>query len=207
VTAAARLPRDFFRWDTLTVARQILGKRLVRLEPDGCRLSGIISEAEAYIGTDDQACHARSGRTRRNASMWGAAGHAYMYFTYGMHWMLNVVTERDGFPAAVLIRALLPSEGLDRMRTRRPGRADAVLSDGPAKLCQAFGLDRRFDGYDLCQPSAQLFIEQGHRIADEAVTSGPRVGLNHVEEPWKGMPWRFRITQTFAKRLREEIAL
>jgi len=203
---ASRLTRDFFRSDTLDVARQILGQRLVRVDEDGARLAGIISEAEAYVGTEDLACHARAGRTRRNETMWGEPGHAYVYFTYGMHWMLNFVTGDAGFPAAVLIRAVLPSEGLDQMRARRPGRADNALSDGPAKLCQAFGIDRRFDGHDLCLPASELFLEVGAPVADRYVTTGPRVGLNTVEEPWKSKPWRFRVTAAFAKHLKEEIA-
>jgi DNA-3-methyladenine glycosylase len=205
VKYAPRLPRKFYRQDTLHVARHILGQRLVHLEAGGERLVGIISEAEAYVGSEDLACHARVGRTQRNATMWGEAGHAYVYFTYGMHWMLNLVTERAGYPAAVLLRAVIPAEGVERMRKRRVGRPDAQLTDGPAKLCQAFGVDRQFDGHDLCGPAAVLFIERGVMITDQSVTSGPRVGLNTVAEPWKSMPWRFCITRSFAKQLQEEI--
>jgi DNA-3-methyladenine glycosylase len=205
VTRASRLTRTFFTSDTLHVARQLLGQRLVRLEPDGLRLAGIISEAEAYIGTQDMACHAHSGRTPRNRAMWGEPGHAYVYFTYGMHWMLNFVTEREGFPAAVLLRGVLPAEGVERMRERRPGRSDDQLCSGPAKLCQAFDIDRGFDGYDLCQPSPELFLEAGSTIPDIHVTIGPRVGLNNVEEPWKSKPWRFRIEESFAHQIQEEI--
>jgi DNA-3-methyladenine glycosylase len=201
-----QLTRDFFQAGTLQVARRLLGKRLVRLESGAERTSGMISEAEAYIGMEDQACHAKVGRTQRNASMWDEAGHAYVYFTYGMHWMLNFVTEREGYPAAVLIRAVLPVEGLERIRARRPGRAADELCDGPAKLCQAFDIDRRFDGHDLCVPSSELFVEEGPSIHDRYVTSGPRVGLNTVEEPWKSKPWRFRIDRSFAKQLQEEVA-
>lgn len=171
----------------------LLGQRLVRMEREDIRLAGRIVETEAYIGTEDLGCHARSGRTPRNASMWGPPGRAYVYFTYGMHWMLNIVTETTGFPAAVLIRALLPTEGVRHMRRRRPGRPLAELTNGPAKLCQALRIDRRLDGHDLCARSSSLFIEALPPVPDRLVTTGPRVGLNTVPEPWKSVPWRFRV--------------
>jgi DNA-3-methyladenine glycosylase len=188
-----RLPRSFYSRPTLLVARQLLGQRLVRLEPNGSRLSGRIIETEAYIGSEDLGCHAKAGRTLRNASMWGPAGHAYVYFTYGMHWMLNFVTEKEGFPAAVLIRALYPEEGLAVMRRRRAGRPDGELTDGPAKLCLALAIDRALDGHDLCAPGARLFLEAFPNMPDHVVTAGPRVGLSTVPEPWRSKPWRFRL--------------
>lgn len=188
-----RLPRSFFAQPTITVARELLGKRLVRREADGRRLAGTILEAEAYVGREDMGCHARSGRTARNAAMWGLPGRAYVYFTYGMHWLLNVVTEGDGEPAAVLLRALGPREGLDVMRARCAGRSQASLTDGPAKLCQALGIDGALNGHDLCSPAAVLFVEDGPPVPDADVLSGPRVGLNRVPEPWKSIPWRFRV--------------
>ena len=99
--SASRLPRVFFARPTLTVARELLGTRLVKVEDSDVRLSGIIIETEAYVGTEDLGCHARAGKTQRNAAMWGPPGHAYVYFTYGMHWMLNFVCEEAGFPAAI----------------------------------------------------------------------------------------------------------
>jgi DNA-3-methyladenine glycosylase len=155
------------------------------------RLSGLITEVEAYIGSDDKACHAKAGRTIRNQSMWGAPGHAYIFFTYGIHWMLNVVTEHAGFPAAILIRAIEPQEGLERMRINRGGRSDLPLADGPAKLCQALEIDGRLDGHDLCAVDSQVFIERSSRNAAARVITGPRIGLNAVPEPWLSMPWRF----------------
>jgi hypothetical protein len=122
------LPRSFYDRPTLVVARELLGARLVRIL-DGERLSGIILETEAYVGFEDQGSHAHRGRTPRNAPMFGPPGYAYVYFTYGMHWCLNVVTEAEGFPAAVLIRAILPQEGIEIIRARRNGR-DTL---GPAK--------------------------------------------------------------------------
>lgn len=193
MSRAAPLPRAFYRRPTLQVAQATLGKRLVRLEADGARTAGIVTECEAYIGEEDLGCHARSGKTARNRSMWGPPGHAYVYFTYGMHWMLNLVTEAQGFPAAVLIRALWPTEGIPRIRHRRGGRAFSALTDGPAKLCQALAVDGELDGGDLCAENASLFLEVGVAVEDGFVTSSPRVGLNNVPEPWKDIPWRFQV--------------
>ena len=108
------LSRKFYNRPTLTVARELIGARLVRIL-DGVKLVGIITETEAYIGETDLACHAKAGLTPRTAPMYGPPGHAYVYFTYGNHWMLNAVTEREGFPAAVLIRAIQPVEGIEIM--------------------------------------------------------------------------------------------
>ena len=186
-----RLHRAFFTRDTLTVARELLGRRLVRVL-DGARLSGRIVEVEAYVGDGDQACHASRGRTRRNATMFGPPGHAYVYFVYGMHHCFNVVTEREGYPAAVLIRALEPLEGLDMMRARRDGRPDVQLTSGPARLCQALGIDRRFDGADLCAPDVLLFIEEDAGVPDEAVATGPRIGVRG-DAVALSAPWRLYI--------------
>jgi DNA-3-methyladenine glycosylase len=123
--------------------------------------------------------------------MYGTPGHAYVYFTYGMHWLLNVVTEAEGFPAAVLIRGLAPTEGIEIIANRRAGRPRTQWTDGPAKICQALRIDQAFNGADLCSPNADLFIEVGQPISAQRVTSGPRVGLNTVPEPWKSVPWRF----------------
>ncbi len=187
-----QLERPFFSRSTLQVARELLGMRLVRQERD-VRLVGVISEVEAYRGEEDQGCHARAGRTPRTRVMYGSPGHAYVYFTYGMHWMLNFVTEAEGYPAAVLIRAILPVEGLDVIAARRDGQPFAHWTDGPAKLCQALGIDRRHNGLDLCAPQSEIFVQVGESIPDSAVTIGPRVGLNYVPEPWKSIAWRFRI--------------
>lgn len=162
----------------------------MRLE-DGGRTAGIIVEAEAYSGEDDLGCHASAGLTPRTRVMYGLPGHAYVYFTYGMHWMLNFVVEREGFPAAVLIRAIIPTEGVDRIATRRAGRPREQWTDGPGKICQAFAINRELNGADLCDPQAQLFVEPGDSISDACVTISPRVGLNSVPEPWKSIPWRF----------------
>lgn len=188
-----RLTRRFFAQPTLSVARALLGQRLVLLEEKETRIAGIITEVEAYIGSEDLACHARSGKTKRNAVMYGPPGYAYVYFTYGVHWMLNFVTEKDGFPAAVLLRGLRPIEGITEMKRRRPMPRLEDLTNGPAKLCQALGIDGSWNGSDLCHPDSKLFIEKAITINDNLVTCGPRVGLNTVPEPWKSMPWRFQV--------------
>ncbi len=204
-----RFERGDFDHPTLEVCRRLLGQRLVKLEAGGSRLSGLIVEAEAYIGQEDKGCHASAGLTPRNEVMWGPPGHAYVYFTYGMHWMLNFVTEEQGKPAAVLLRAVLPSEGLDTMRKHRAGwrKSHNVggqplwganlefdpthFTDGPAKVCQALNLNKDWNGHDLCSKDSQLFIEI--RAPIHGVTTSPRVGLNSVPEPWKSIPWRFLV--------------
>jgi DNA-3-methyladenine glycosylase len=182
------LPRSFYNRPTLTVARELLGARLVRIL-DGVKLVGLIVETEAYISEKDLACHAKAGRTPRTQVMYGEAGHAYVYFTYGNHWMLNVVTEREGFPAAVLIRAIQPIEGAEVMSQRRNGRD----TFGPGKLCQAMGIGKGENGVDLTETTSGLWIEAGAKVPNSLVTKGPRVGLNSVPEPWKSKPWRFKV--------------
>jgi len=186
-----RLSREFFSQDTLTVARGLLGKRLVR-RLNNQRLAGRIVEAEAYIGEEDKGCHASVGRTARNDVMYGHPGHAYVYFTYGMHWMFNVVTEAEGFPAAVLIRALEPLEGIAAMERNRKGRNGFELCSGPAKLTQALNITHALNGADLClRRGAEVWIEDAPPIPDDKIAIGPRIGLNNTPEPWKSMPWRF----------------
>jgi DNA-3-methyladenine glycosylase len=110
-----------------------------------------------------------------------------------MHWMFNFVTETNGFPAAVLLRAVIPEEGIDLIQARRAGQPEARWTDGPAKVCQAFDIQGDHDGLDLCRADGVIFVEQAEPIADSSVTIGPRVGLNRVAEPWKSIPWRFQI--------------
>jgi DNA-3-methyladenine glycosylase len=186
---STRLPRAFYARDTLQVARALLGQRLVRII-DGQRLSGRIVETEAYIGTDDRACHASRGRTPRTEVMFGAPGRAYVYLIYGMHHCLNVVTERREFPAAVLIRALEPVEGLASMRRWRQARSDRDLTSGPGKLCQALRIDRGLNGADL--GGADLFIEAAPQVAEARVLSTPRIGIAYAGDS-RELPWRFLI--------------
>ena len=184
-----RLPQTFFARPTLTVARELLGMRLVHVE-NGQRISGIITETEAYIGEADDACHARAGRTPRTEIMYGPAGFAYVYFNYGIHWLFNVITEEAGFPAAVLVRALVPVEGIDIIQARRARQPRARWTDGPAKLCQAFGINGAHNKINLCA-GGNLIIEADQPISAGRVTTTPRVGLNKVSEPWKSIDWRF----------------
>ncbi len=188
MTMSSPIPKEFYNRPTLTVARELLGARLVRIL-DGAKLIGLITETEAYIGEEDLGCHAKAGRTPRTVVMYGPPGHAYVYFTYGNHWMLNAVTEREGFPAAVLIRAIQPVEGMEVMSARRNGRD----TFGPGKLCQAMGITKSENGVDLTVAGMGLWIEAGVSVSDKNVTIGPRVGLNTVPEPWKSMPWRFLV--------------
>ncbi len=181
---------DFYNQPTLQVARDLLGARLVRIL-DGHRISSLITETEAYVGEDDLACHARAGLTPRTRVMYGPPGRAYVYFTYGMHWMFNAVTEKEGFPAAVLVRAVNIENGQELVAARRPGVNPREWSNGPAKLAQALGIGKEQNYLDLTSSASGLWIEPGVVISDASVTIGPRVGLYSVPEPWKSIPWRF----------------
>ena len=194
---ASRLSRDFYTRDPVAVARGLLGQRLVRVLDDGSRLAGLVVETEAYLGLRDKAAHTYRGRkTRRNASMWREGGHAYVYFTYGMHHCLNAVAGVEGHPVAVLVRALQPTEGLARMHTLRGGaRRERDLCSGPGKLCQALAIDRRLDGADLVAGGA-LFVEQlrarAHRSS--AIVRTTRVGVDYAGE-WAHRPLRFYLRE------------
>lgn len=183
------LPPAFYRRPALEVARALLGMRLVR-ELDGQRVSGRIIETEAYQGEEDLACHARAGRTARTAVMYGPPGRAYVYFTYGMHWCLNAVTGVEGEPAAVLIRSLEPLEGIDLIAARRAPQPRPLWLNGPAKICQAFGIDHRLNGADLTAPQDGLWIEAGQPAPEIQIQTSPRIGIQNVPEPWRSIPWR-----------------
>ncbi len=187
------LERDFYNRSALDVARDLLGCRLVRMM-NGQRLAGLILESEAYQGEEDLGCHASAGKTPRTAVMYGAPGHAYVYFTYGMHWMLNVVTDQPETPSAVLIRSIQPVEGQGRMTQNRPYNAGKHgWTDGPAKLTQALAIDKTFNTIDLCTPGDGLWIESGEPVPDDRVQRSARIGLNSVPEPWRSIPWRFNV--------------
>jgi len=180
-----KLKRASYNRPTLKVARDLLGKYLV-VESGRRILSGRIVETEAYIGSDDPACHASRGRTPRNEVMFGPPGYAYIYFTYGMYHCLNLVTEKDGFPAAVLIRAIEPAQGTESMMKRRQTRDIKNLTSGPGKLCQALGLDRSLNGADLC--SGRIWVEdRGENV--EKTRSASRIGV----ATGKNKKWRFYI--------------
>ncbi len=180
------LPRGFYDRDVVTVARELLGTHLLRMTEAGL-VAGRIVEAEAYLAADDPANHAFRGRNRRNASMFGPPGHAYVYAIHS-RWCLNAVTEPAGVPSAVLIRAVEPLAGLELMRQRRAARAKKGrnnagngatldLARGPARLCEAFAIDRTLDGWDLTR-GEQLWISRGATPLDPAETAtSRRVGV------------------------------
>lgn len=184
------LPRDFYARDPVAVARELLGCRLVR-EIDGHRESGRITETEAYVGAEDSASHAYRGMTPRNRVMFGPPGHAYVYFIYGMHNMLNVVTGPPDEPWAVLIRSMRPEDGIESMRTRRLGRRP--LSDGPGKLCQALAIDRELNGWDLTKAKSLWIEAAGTPPATAQIQAGPRVGIDYALPEHRDAPWRFRL--------------
>ena len=179
------LPRDFYARPTLEVARDLIGKVLVHKTRAGVT-SGMILETEAYIGEDDPACHAAAGRTPRNAPLYGPPGFAYVYFNYGMHHLVNAVTEPEGSPAAVLIRALEPVEGINAMKRRRGVNGDvpeAHLCRGPGNLTRAMGITLTDNLRDLV--SSPLVIEDRGYAADD-VSWGPRVGIRvGTEHQWR----------------------
>jgi DNA-3-methyladenine glycosylase len=191
-----QLTQHFYARRACTVAADLLGKRLVRLW-HGRRLSGIIVETEAYCDSDkpDLACHgdrANGGRpTERTAVMFGPAGFAYIYFTYGMHWMFNIVTGESGQANAVLIRALQPDEGDEVMAVLRKGRSRIEWTNGPAKLAQALAIDKSLNGTNLCHPDGVIWIESGCQVAVSEISIGPRIGLGQTPEPWLSIPWRY----------------
>jgi DNA-3-methyladenine glycosylase len=184
------LPERFYDRNAVEVARDLLGKRLVRILEDQ-RISGIITETEAYDGTDDLACHARVGKTKRNAVMFGPAGRAYVYFTYGIHWCLNVVTGKQGYPAAVLIRSMEPLEGLPIIAENRKLVDQKNWTNGPAKLTQAMQINGTHNGIDITRRDKHLWIETGWEIEESLIRSGPRIGIANTPEPWRSLPWRF----------------
>ena len=176
-----KLKRDFFDRSTLKVAKELLGKYLIYGS-----LAGRIIETEAYIGKSDPACHIARGVTARNKIMLESAGHSYIYFIYGMYHCLNVVTENQGFGAAVLIRGVEPVEGIEVMKKRR-NRTDG-LCDGPGKLCQALGLTAKQNGLDMCNDKSKLYIEdRGDIIKPRQIKKTPRIGINEGTDKL----WRF----------------
>jgi DNA-3-methyladenine glycosylase len=185
------------------VARALLGQRLVRLV-NGQRVAGLIVEAEAYDGESDLACHARSGKTERNRIMYAQGGLAYVYFTYGMHWMLNCVCGPADYPAAVLLRGILPTENLAFIGKQRAGIPEKSWCNGPAKLTKALCIDREQNGADLCSQKDGLFIEKGPEIPEKLVEYTPRIGIQYAGEPWVSKPWRCVVS---AQALRDRLGI
>ena len=179
-------------------ARALLGQHLAR---ENVILR--ITEVEAYGGPEDSASHARHGRTARNGPMWGPPGRAYLYFCYGMHWMLNVVTGPEGTAAAVLIRGAEVVAGLDTVLARRKaGKATPQLCAGPGKVAQALGLDKTFDGHDLLAPDG-LELRPAPALAQ--VLAGPRLGIGFATPEDQARPWRFADGHSRAVLLRKTL--
>lgn len=179
------LPRDFYHGkDTLEIARLLVGKILIHESPAG-KITGRIVEVEAYCGNpEDPACHAAKGKTKRNQAMFGQPGHAYVYFTYGMHTCFNVVVQDANVADAVLVRAVEPLEGLILMQRRRGISEKRLLCSGPGRLCQAFDIALSHDGADLIKPPLYI-VDDGYVPAALATT--PRIGISQAKE----LPWRF----------------
>ncbi len=175
------LPRIYFNRPTVTVARSLIGKYLVRVV-DGRILAGKIVEVEAYVGSEDKACHASKGRTQRTEVMFGPAGVAYVYLIYGMYHCLNVVTEREEFPSAVLIRAI---------------ELDGELIDGPGRLCRALEVDRRLNRVDLTTGESLWFEDRGEVVGRGTVGAYPRIGVDYAGK-WAEKLWRFRLRMVTA---------
>ncbi len=170
------LTRAYFNRSTLTVARSLVGKYLVR-SIAGRMLAGKVIEVEAYVGPQDKACHASKGRTQRTDVMFGPGGVAYVYLIYGMYHCLNVVTEREEFPSAVLIRAI---------------EIDGELIDGPGRLCRALQIDRCLNRVDLTTGESLWFEDRGVLVKRGDVGAHPRVGVDYAGA-WAKKPWRFRL--------------
>ena len=190
MTVKKKLPRSFYLRPTLTVAKDLLGKYFVR-KLGRTMLIGRIVEVEAYLGEKDPASHAYRGRTKRNEVMFKKGGHLYVYFTYGMHFCANIVTEKAGIGHAVLLRAIEPVEGIDVMRRKR-GLAtdysdDRMLTNGPAKLCQAFGIGRAENGTNLLRNV--IFLSEGEKIPPSHIASTTRIGITNGREK----KWRFYL--------------
>jgi len=168
----SRVNREFFLGDAVRVARLLPGMDIVMGE-GSIPKHYMITETEAYLGENDKACHASKGRTKRTEVMYLEGGHLYIYFVYGMHWMMNIVTGHAGNPQAVLIRG-------------------ASLLEGPGRVTKSIGIDGTYNGEDLISSSRIWVEDKGYR---PKLTAGPRIGINYAGEPWVSKPWRFKITK------------
>jgi DNA-3-methyladenine glycosylase len=180
------LTRSFYTRDTVKVAPDLLGKYLIRSCPQG-KINGTIVEVEAYRGSDDPASHAFRGLTPRNAPMFGEAGHAYIYFTYGNHYCLNITTQKTGAPGAVLIRAVQPKEGISLMRKFRPNVQDTQLTNGPGKLTKAFAIDKELNEQDMTIEGPLFVLDSG--LADLDIWRSMRIGIKDGQDK----RWRFYV--------------
>ena len=179
-----RLEKQFYEQPTLELAEQLLGKIIVRMLPGNIRLTARIVETEAYLGQDDEACHAWRGKTARNQIMFRAPGTMYVYFTYGCHYLLNIVSEPEESAGAVLVRAMEPLEGLAFMEGQRGTSSLTNLMSGPGKLAQALALDSRCNGKDLF--GDEFFLENAPPLPASMIGTSTRVGISKSRE----LPWR-----------------
>jgi len=185
-----KVSRNFYlREDTIAISRDLLGKLIVVPDEDGDRVSGMIVEVEAYCGISDKAAHSYGGRrTARNEVTYGIGGHAYVFFIYGMYYQLNFVTGPRDHPQVVLIRAVEPVDGIERMRSRRGQMKDKNLTSGPGKLCIGFGIDRSLNGTDLA--GDKMWVENYRSVGDDQIAVGKRIGIDYAAEDAE-KPWRF----------------
>jgi len=182
-----KVSRSFYEQPTLEVAKQLLGKYLVHKTDEG-EIVGRIVETEAYVGPEDRASHASRGRTKRTELMFGRAGYAYVYMIYGMYSCFNIVTEREGYPAAVLIRAVEPVGASTRSSHSAQERP---ATNGPGKVCRYLKIDKTVNGIDLC--GSRLYIEdRGEAVSPDEIVPAKRIGVDYAGE-WKDRPWRFYI--------------
>jgi len=192
------LTHHFYAGDALSVAGELLGKKLVR-KYRGRFLSGLICETEAYLGSTDSASHAFRGKTPRNAVMFGRAGVAYVYFVYGMHHLLNIVTAEEENPSAVLIRAIVPLDGIEHMQRHR-GRTGKDLTDGPAKLCRALAVDTALNGWDLTI-AEKLWVEDRPSLPQRFIKKGPRIGIDYARPADRRAARRFWIDSKYIDKV------
>lgn len=201
---AHRCDRRFYTTDASTLARRLLGQRLVRILDDGTRLAGIIVETEAYLGVHDLASHAAGGRrTPRNEAMYALAGTSYVYFTYGIHHCFNIVCGQIDEPAAVLVRALEVTEGEDQMRetlagSKRESTQTGELCRGPGRLCRSLLITRELNARDLVT-DASIWVERlrARTLPSQQIAVSPRVGIDNADA-WRMKPLRFFVEQSVA---------
>jgi len=194
------LGRSFFNRSTLTVAKDLLGKFIIR-KYRGRKIAGIITETEAYIGPHDRASHSFGGKiTKRNLAEYMDGGHIYIYLVYGMHWQFNISTRGKGIPECVLIRAAVPVSFKESRKSAIQSSQlyeldkNKGVADGPGKLCRYFKLDKSFYGEDVCASRRIWFEDRGIKIPVKRIKKGPRIGIDYAGEIWAKKPWRFYIT-------------
>jgi DNA-3-methyladenine glycosylase len=187
---------DFYAQPAAVVARALLGSILVRAEAGLPVIRGRVVETEAYTGLNDLASHGRSRQTPRNLPMWGPPGFAYVYLSRGLHWMFNVVTEPEGQPAAVLIRAIEPLEGESLIAQRRSAVKPLDWARGPGRLTRALNITGALNRANLTTPESGLWLQAGPALDEAFVKTSPRVGLGKTPEPWLSIHWRWYVADS-----------